>query len=151
MENLTTLSQLQIYAKGQAVELPPFAEGQPFVAMLKRPSLLALAKQGRIPNELLSSAASLFESRSKQKDANAGDVLGEMFDALEAVCEASFVSPTYQEINDAGVELTDEQRAFVFQYAQEGVKALNNFREIGGNSGDNCNGEAIQSEAQSNT
>ncbi len=31
---ITSLADLQAYAKGQIVMLPPFAEGQPFVARL---------------------------------------------------------------------------------------------------------------------
>lgn len=50
---ITSLQNLKTYTKGQIVELPPFAEGMPFVARLKRPSMLALVKSGKIPNELL--------------------------------------------------------------------------------------------------
>lgn len=126
---LTSLTQLQEYAKGQLVQLPDFAEGQPFVARLKRPSLLALAKAGKIPNELLYSAEGLFASSKNQKESTeSSGVINEMCNMLDAVCEASFVSPTYQAIKDAGIELTDDQRTFVFQYCQQGVKALDNFR-----------------------
>lgn len=124
---LTTLNDLQAYSQGQLVELPEFAVGQPFVAKLRRPSLLALAKSGKIPNELIGSASKMFSSgKASEKDEES--VLSQMYDMLEVICEASFVSPTYQEIKDAGVELTDEQRTFVFNYAQTGVRALSNFR-----------------------
>lgn len=127
---VTSISMLQEYARGQLVELPPFAEGQEFFAMLKRPSLMALSKTGRIPNELLSSAMGLFtaSNKSSTKEKDATEVLNDMNDMLEVICEASFVSPTYSEIKNAGIELTDEQKTFVFQYAQEGVRALNSFR-----------------------
>ena len=129
MSEITSLSTLQEYAKGQLVELPPFAEGQNFVAQLKRPSLMALAKAGKIPNELLASAEGLFDSGSKSKGSKDNvEILNEMYDMIETICEASFVSPTYQQIKDAGIELTDEQKHFVFQYSQQGVKALSNFR-----------------------
>ena len=126
---LTSIAQLQEYSKGQLVQLPPFAEGQEFVARLKRPSLFALAKAGKIPNELLTGANNLFSSGQRNKNtSNDRDIVNEMCDMFDAVCEASFVSPTYQEIKDAGVELTDEQKSFVFEYSQQGIKALNNFR-----------------------
>ena len=127
MNNITSISTLQEYAKGKLVELPPFAEGQEFFAMLKRPSLLALTKTGKIPNELLSSAIGLFNNPKKQ-DNDASTIIIDMNDMLEVICEASFVSPTYSDIKNAGIELTDEQKTFVFQYAQEGVRALNSFR-----------------------
>lgn len=126
---ITSISELQIYAQGQTVELPPFGEGQPFVAKLKRPSILAMVKSGRIPNELLVTASRLFSGESKNSsDKDSVEALIQTEDMLEVICEASFVSPTYDEIKSAGVELTDEQKHFVFSYAQNGIRALNNFR-----------------------
>ena len=126
---VTSLEQLQEYAKGQLVELPPFAEGQAFVARLRRPSILALAKSGKIPNELLSAAGEMFNTgASKTSEQEDDKVLFQMEDLLETICEASFVFPTYAQIKEMGLELTDEQKTFVFQYAQNGVKALTNFR-----------------------
>ena len=60
MAEITSLRTLQGYAEGQVVELPPFGEGQPFVARICRPSMLVLAKSGKIPNSLLETANSLF-------------------------------------------------------------------------------------------
>ena len=54
--NITTLADLQSYAAGTIVRFPDFAEGQPFVARVRRPSMLVLAKQGKIPNTLLAAA-----------------------------------------------------------------------------------------------
>ena len=126
---LTSLEQLQEYARGQLVELPPFAEGQAFVARLKRPSMLALAKSGRIPNELLAEAGMLFNSgTTKSSEQNNDKMLIQMDELLDTICEASFVFPTYAQIKEMGLELTDEQKTFVFQYAQNGVKALTHFR-----------------------
>ena len=124
---LTSIEELKIYAQGQLVELPQFANGQPFVAKLKRPSLLALAKSGKIPNELLTAATGLFETNKGKEDFNMESVV-KMYNMLETVCEASFVSPSYQELKEVGVELTDEQMLFVFAYAQRGVETLKNFR-----------------------
>lgn len=126
---VTALSTLKTYAEGQLVQLPDFAEGQPFVAKLKRPSILAMTKSGKIPNELLAAVFKLFSGEgSKKEDGRDINMLIQMDEMLDVVCDAAFVSPTYQEIKDAGLELTDEQKSFVFQYAQNGVKALNNFR-----------------------
>lgn len=50
---VTTLHDLQTYTSGSIVKLPDFAEGQPLIARLKRPSMLALAAHGQIPNSLL--------------------------------------------------------------------------------------------------
>ena len=57
---VTSIEELKQYSNGTVVELPCFAEGQPFVARLKRPSLLGMVKQGKIPNTLLVRANELF-------------------------------------------------------------------------------------------
>lgn len=123
--DITTLSQLTKYTEGQVVKLPDFAEGQPFVARIRRPSMLSLAKSGKIPNSLLNTANGLFLGNTKT---NNEDLLAEIFDVLDVVCEACFIEPTYKELQDAGVELTDEQYMFIFNYTQTGVKALDSFR-----------------------
>lgn len=124
---VTSITELQKYAGGQIIELPAFAEGQPFVARLRRPSMMVLVKSGKIPNSLVKTANSLFlSSRVDDKDER---VMTDMFSVLDALCEASFVEPTYKEIQEAGVELTDDQMMFIFNYTQQGVKALDSFRK----------------------
>lgn len=126
---ITSFEQLQEYANGDVLELPAFSENQPFVARLRRPSMMALVRNGKIPNELLTSANELFaEGVSGAFDPDNKAALDEMFVLLDTMCEASFVEPTYQQIKDAGIELTDEQKMFVCNYAQAGVRALNSFR-----------------------
>lgn len=123
---ITSLTDLQAYAKGQIVMLPAFAEGQPFVARLGRPSMLELAKNGSIPNGLLSTANELFADGKMDKD-NEG-MLSEVFSIMEALCEATFLEPTYAQIKESGVQLTDEQMMFVFSYTQKGIRSLEPFR-----------------------
>ena len=53
----------------------------------------------------------------------------DLFDVMDKLCEATFVEPSYSEIKEAGIKLTDEQMMFVFSYTQNGVKALDSFRE----------------------
>ena len=86
--------------------------------------MLKLCKSGVIPNSLLSQATSLFTDSKASKRVS----ITEIYDICEIICEAAFVKPTYSEIKESGIELTDEQIMAVFQYAQGGVKALENFR-----------------------
>lgn len=130
--DITSLAQLTKYTEGQIVELPSFAEGQPFVARLRRPSMLALAKSGKIPNTLLNTANDLFmgnSSKNKLKE----DYLKDVFEVLDVICNACFMEPTYAQLQEAGVELTDDQYMFIFNYTQTGVKALEPFRGQQGN------------------
>lgn len=128
MQEVTSISQLNEYAKGQLVELPSFGEGQPFFARLRRPSMLALAKSGKIPNSLLATANRMFDSSLDTKNEN---MLKDFYMVMETILEAAFVEPTYQEIKDAGVQLSDDQMIFVFNYTQQGVRALDQFRQNG--------------------
>lgn len=124
--DITSLDSLQEYGRGAIVQLPSFAENQPFVARLRRPSMMALAKSGKIPNALLTTANSLFIKGGV--DAANESVMQDVLSVVDVLCEAAFVEPTYKQIQDAGVELTDEQYMFIFNYTQQGIKALQPFR-----------------------
>lgn len=123
---VTPLSELMQYAQGEVVELPPFREGCPFIARLKRPSLMMLVKSGKIPNQLITSANKLFNG--KGIDDSKPESMGQAMEIFEIICDSTFVEPKYKELKDAGIELTDEQYMAVFNYTQAGVKALSSFR-----------------------
>lgn len=123
---ITPITTLKEYAGGEIVQFPPFSENKPFVARVKRPSMMVLMKTGKIPNSLLSAANALFSGSMKIE--NDPDIYREILGVIEVLAEASFVEPTWGEIRDAGIELTDEQYTFLFNYIQRGVKALEPFR-----------------------
>lgn len=125
--DITSISQLSEFAKGQVVRLPEFAPNQPFVARLRRPSMMVLAKSGKIPNSLLETASSLFNG-NKKNQGESDNQMKDMYAVLEIVAEASLVSPTFEEIKNAGIELTDEQLIAIFNYSQQGVEGLKSFR-----------------------
>lgn len=125
---ITSIEELKSYANGTVVELPSFSEGQPFVARLKRPSLLGMVKQGKIPNTLLVRANELFVQAGAGFDVEEENMMEQMFDVLDLMAGETFVEPTYKEIKEAGIKLTDEQLMFIFNYAQQGVRALESFR-----------------------
>ena len=126
-EQVTSLEQLKQYANGNIVRLPDFAEGQPFIAKLKRPSILGMAKQGKIPNSLLVKTNELFV-QSGSLDTEENSMMQEICDVIDLIANETFVEPTYDEIKSTGIELTDEQMMFIFNYSQQGVKALESFR-----------------------
>lgn len=122
---VTDAKVLNSYAKGHVVKLPSFSENEPFVAKVRRPSLLALTKSGKIPNSLLSTASELFNGSLDNDNEN---VLSDIYDICYIMADAALVEPTLKEIEDTGLELTDEQLMAIFNYTQTGVKALENFR-----------------------
>lgn len=126
MSNVTSLDQLKQFAEGELVELPGFVSDLPFTAILRRPSIMGMAKSGKIPNTLLAAATELFTGK---QDKNEPIDLKEITGVIEIVVEASFVKPTYEQIKEVGLELTDEQYMAVFNYTQKGIKALDSFRQ----------------------
>ena len=124
---VTSFDDLKSYAKGCPIELPPFGEGQPFTAILRRPSLLAMMKNGSIPNSLLNAADGLFTGKQQAKK-NEESALGDTFDVMMCVAANALVEPTVVQLEEVGLDLTDEQLMFIFNYAQEGVKYLERFR-----------------------
>lgn len=124
----TSIFDLQTYAQGTLVRFPDFAEGQPFVARVRRPSMLVLAKSGKIPNTLLNSANELFTKGGGGMDGDNENMLADIYSICEIICESALKEPTYQQIKDAGLELSDDQLMAIFNYTQTGVKALESFR-----------------------
>ena len=142
---VTSVEELIQYSKGEIVELPSFREGAPFIARLRRPSMMSLVKSGKIPNALVKSASKLFNG--KGVDDNNPKAMGQAFEVFDALCEAAFMEPTYKEIKEAGVELTDEQYMAIFNYTQRGIRALEPFRAKPVNTGSARSGAEVQSEA----
>lgn len=153
MENMkvTSLEQLNEYARGKLIKLPDFAEGMPLVAYMKRPSLLDLIAQGKIPNPLLHTASQLFSKGGGGVDSTDPEQLKQLTEIFYIFCEASLVEPTYQQIKEAGLELTDEQLMFVFNYAQKGNKALEKFRSDKKDTKRNGNGPKVRRDAVGGT
>lgn len=125
---ITNITELKQYAKGSVVELPPFAEDQPFIARVKRPSLLGMVKSGKIPNSLISKTNELFSNAQEAFNPDDDKMMSDMYDVMELIVRETLVEPTYEQIKEAGLELTDDQMMYLFNYGQQGVKALETFR-----------------------
>lgn len=129
MMHVTTISDLQSYAQGTVVRFPDFGDGQPFVARVRRPSMLVLAKQGKIPNSLLATAGELFSKGGGAMDADNENMLGNMYNIMDIIATAALIQPSMEEIRSVGLELSDDQMMAIFNYTQTGVKALEPFRQ----------------------
>ena len=127
--SVTSLEDLQRYSSGTVVRFPDFAEGQPFVAKVRRPSMLVLAKSGKIPNTLLATANELFSKGGAGLDVDDPQMLSNFYDTCRVICEAALVQPTLEDIESVGLTLADDQIMAIFNYTQAGVKALQSFRK----------------------
>ena len=128
-----SIEELKKLAEGELVELPSFKSDERITVRLRRPSMMYMIKSGKIPNELLVEANKLFIKGSagavgSQKELDDPQTLVRMIDLLEYICEEAFVEPTYKQIKDAGIKLTDSQLLAVFEYTQNGVANLKSFR-----------------------
>lgn len=126
---VTTLEELEEYSKGDIVRLPDFAQGKEFYARIRRPSLLKLVEVGKIPNTLLTTANKLFTTSFSGEDTEDTEMMRNMISVIDVICEASFVEPTYEQLNSKNIQLTDEQYMFIFNYSQTGATALAPFSE----------------------
>ena len=109
----------------QLVSLPGW-DGGNWECELKRPSILAMAASGAIPNPLMKTARRLFYSGVSP---DGGDLAEEGRVLLE-IARAALVKPSLDELEEAGIELTDEQLVAIFQFTQLGAKALDRFRQL---------------------
>lgn len=125
MLQVTSLDKLKQMAHGEVIELPGFVENEPFIVRAKRPSILSLASEGAIPNNLLGLAKELFMNGLNDK--NKSD-LKEINTVLKVIAETSLVEPTYKDLKEIGLTLTDIQLLALYNYTQQGVKALESFR-----------------------
>ena len=119
------------------VDIAGFEPGQYITVRLKRISLMALCKSGKIPNSLLQKSTELFTgSKGKNVDEtkvleNIGELDG-INQIIDTVCEAAMIEPKFEDVKEY---LTDEQKTEIFQWTQGGIKALESFRTEQGNSG----------------
>lgn len=112
----------------QEVALSGFVPEEPFYVKLRRPSLMRLAKEGKIPNQLLGSAAKLFgEGTTGMTDD--GEKFKELSEIYICLAKASLVEPSFDELEKAGIELTDPQLMEIYLYTQKGVRMLEGFRK----------------------
>lgn len=124
---VTTLEDLKKYgSKGVVVELPPFDDSMPLIVSIKRPSLMDMIVDGVIPNPLQAKAIELFEGKSRASESV--DDVRILYDLMVLFAKSCLVQPTYEDIEEAGVTLTDEQLLAIYNYAQRGSRALEPFR-----------------------
>lgn len=122
---ITRIEDLRKMAEFDVIELPRFKKEIPFNAKVKRVSLLNLVKRGVIPNQLLSAAEELFYG----KKASTGVDLKQLTEVMFVMAENALVEPAIKDLEEVGLELTDEQLVALFNYTQNGLKEIEKFRE----------------------
>lgn len=137
---MTSVSDIKTTAE---VVLPGWGE-EPFACELRRPSVLSLAARGVLTNPLMKVARKLFYSGVSTES---GDLADEGR-VLTEIAKAALVNPTFDELDQHGIELTDEQLITIFQYTQSGPKALERFRSLAESHDDIGNGAKVPKKAK---
>ena len=125
MLKITSIDQLKKVAKGEIIELPGWVEGEPFIARISRPSLQKMVAKGEIPNALLSTATDVFYGKKSDGKLD----MKKMSELQYTIVENALLEPTLKDIEELGIELTDQQMIEIFNYTQQGVQGLTSFRE----------------------
>jgi len=141
MSEVTPLETFCMASRGKLVEIPGFAPGETLTVRLRQPNLLTLVRLGKIPNPLLTHM--LQQSPGAKADtAVTPEKLRMTAEMLDLFCEAALIEPTYRELKENGVELTQEQMSEIANFAQGGVTTWESFRDEtrnvpSGNDGEN--------------
>lgn len=128
---VTSLEQLKNIKVTDVVNLGCFEDGTELIAEVKKPNLMQLMVEGKVPNVLMSTAMGMFKNGSGElveKAIEDVDSLKDLVGMMEVFAEASLINPTYAQIKDVGLHLTENQLIGILQFAQGGVKALEGFR-----------------------
>jgi len=138
------LTNILDYKDGEEVSLPGWGN-EDVVFKLKRPSILSLAAKGSIPNALMGVACKLFNSDGKVFTEGKFEDLAK---TLTIIAKESLVSPTFKDIEDAGLCLTDDMLTCIYMYVTKGATRLATFRGLVGNLGSDSNGEGVPDKAE---
>lgn len=129
---VTSLEQLKAIKTTAIVNLGEFEDGTPLMAEVKKPNIMNLMANGSIPNSLMNTVMNMFVQGKGQetvnKALNDAKEMQELIKLMEVFAKVCLVNPSYEVLQENGIELTETQMMNIMQFAQGGVKALENFR-----------------------
>lgn len=139
---VTPLSDMRAAAGVSEIVIPGYVPEETLTIKVRRPSLLSLAQSGRIPNALLPAAAQLFGEKSGQAD------FSETAGVIKCIVDAALVEPTAAQLASEGIELTDVQMMYIYNYVLSGVDQLSRFRKEQTAAAPADDGQGVPKEAQ---
>ncbi|WP_443660496.1 hypothetical protein [Clostridium algidicarnis] len=140
---VTTIEELKA-KKYIEISLPGWDTDDTFKVRLQRVNILDLASKGKIPNPLMGPVIELFKGKGPEPDSTEGlKLLNEL---SELFAEVTMVEPTYKEVKEA-IGLTDEQKMIIYNFAIQGARAIEPFREKPAGNKLNKHGDNISEKA----
>lgn len=129
--SVSTISQIRDSAVGVEVDVPGFTPDNTLTFKLKRPSLLEMSANGKIPNPLMATAAKLFKDgavKTINDTKEDGSNFKGLSETMHCIVKEALVEPTYEDLQNNGIELTDVQMLYIYNYVVDGVNQLRGFR-----------------------
>ena len=122
---ITRIEDIQAIAGERIEEFAGWTDEQPFVAKVRRVSLLDMITQpGKIPNNLMGTVFDLYQKSSlKGKD---NSIIAE---TMKLIVKECLIEPSVEQLDAASIQLTDLQITQIYLYAMQGVDALRPFRK----------------------
>lgn len=121
---------------GDIIELSPFNDGTKLIVKLRKPDVTMMIIDGKIPNALIKAADSITESgrinllKEDAKDDSDIDYdkTKKWIEFLRIIASECLISPTYAELEEAGIKLNISQLTDIYKYATSEVEELKSFR-----------------------
>ncbi len=125
MGRILSIEQLKELANNTVIEIPDFAGTGTIDVKVKKPNLMAMASQNKIPNHLIGivNEKMFGQKAQKKQEENRVKDLGNLY---RLYCEICLVEPAYDEFKEI---ITDEQMQAIFDWAMGDVGKLDSFRD----------------------
>jgi hypothetical protein len=143
MSEVISIEQIKKLAT-TVLPIPGFSPEQKTIRVrVKRPDIMSLLAQGKIPNHLVSVVNDMLtvSNKTKTDEEKAKDV-AKLYELYATIC---LVEPTYEEMKPY---ITDEQLEAIFSWATAEVAQLENFREDKENGASDNDVQEVQPEAE---
>lgn len=128
------------------IEIPDFDGLDTISIKVKRPQLMSMMTQGKIPNRLLGVAAKATTgNRSKKEKQDPIQEAKELAEWVEFYCTICMVEPKYEEVKDT---ITDDQALAIYAWAIAPIDVLRSFRDKEKNDTDNRDGKVLSEETK---
>lgn len=123
---MTSIEAMKKLAGPVEVNLSGWDENE-ITVKLRKPSLYEMAASGRIPNPLLGTADAIFTANGA---AISKAPMDEQYKVIRMVARAAMAEPTAEELDEAGIVLTDQQINEIYVFVIGGAAKLDTFRGI---------------------
>lgn len=130
MKRLVSIEDIRGAAAATEVELSGWNPDEVFAVKLRKPGLFAMQMKGGIPNPIISTVEEMFRGKARGvTDKDHPDPGQNVAAAFYHIARAAMVDPKLEELEAAGVELTDTQMTEIYAFVLGGVPNLQRFRD----------------------